>query len=283
MIRQEQAEYYKEQGYLLIQHVLDATTVQRVRDEAEACLQRMNAAHHQTNRLWQGGWLSDEDRKKQRLDAIHDMQFQSGLFTQLLLHKPLLDAIELLIGPNIQLHHTKLLAKPPQTGGGFPMHQDYPYFPHEKHTMLAVSIYLDDADEENGCILVMPGTHKKGPIPCDPGGFYLPPKDYPIEKGLPCPAKAGDALVFNYLTVHGSAPNRSTRPRRNILLQLRDPADRPLNELHVSRGQGMMLRGINPIPFGAQWEEKKDEKDTKGGKRENGEKAGTAGSAKSKQ
>ncbi len=258
MIRKEQAEFYSEQGYLLIEKVLDTDAVARLRDEADACLQRMNAAHLQTNRLWQGSWISDEERQQQRLDAIHDMQFQSGLFTQLLLHKPLLDVIELLIGPNIQLHHTKLLAKPPQKGGGFPMHQDYPYFPHEKHTMLAVSIYLDDADEENGCIVVYPGSHKLGPLPCDPGGFYLPPKDYPVEKGVACPAKAGDALVFNYLTIHGSAPNRSPRPRRNILLQLRDPADRPTNELHVSRGQGMMLRGSNPNPFGAQWEEKEE-------------------------
>lgn len=63
------------------------------------------------------------------------------------------------------------------------MHQDYPYFPHDRHTMMAVSIDLDDADEENGCIRVMPGTHKSGPMECDPGGFCLPPAEYPVEKG----------------------------------------------------------------------------------------------------
>ena len=86
--------------------------------------------------------------------------------------------------------------------------------------------------------------------------------DYPIEDSVPCLAKAGDAVVFNYLTIHGSSPNRSKRPRRNILLQLRDPADRPLQETHASRGQGMMLRGINPLPFGASWEEEKEKPKT---------------------
>ena len=79
------------------------------------------------------------------------------------------------------------------------------------------------------------------------------------ETALACPAKAGDALVFNYLTIHGSKPNRSARPRRNVLLQFRDPEDRPTNEFHASRGQGMMLRGINPAPFAPKWEEKKPE------------------------
>jgi phytanoyl-CoA hydroxylase len=255
MITMQQADFYREQGYVLIEKVLDQQTVLKMRDEADATIERMTEGCMQTNRLWQGTWISEEDRRKQRVDAVHDMQFQAAVFSELLLNKGLLDAMELLIGPNVQLHHTKLLAKPPQKGGGFPMHQDYPYFPHEKHSMLAVSIYLDDADEENGCIAVYPGSHKLGPLPCDPGGLYLPPADYPLEKALPCPAKAGDAVVFSYLTIHGSAPNRSTRPRRNILLQLRDPADRPTNEMHTSRGQGMMLRGINTYPFGAKWDE----------------------------
>jgi hypothetical protein len=40
--------------------------------------------------------------------------------------------------------------KPPAFGAPFPMHQDYPYFPHESHTMLASAIHIDAADVENG-------------------------------------------------------------------------------------------------------------------------------------
>ncbi len=258
MFSKEDAQFYHEQGYVLIKNVLDEATLKEMHREADGTIERMNQAKMQTNKLWTGEWIKPEDRKKQRVDAVHDMQFQAAVFTELLLNKTLLDAIEMLIGPNIQLHHTKLLAKPPQEGGAFPMHQDYPYFPHEKHTMMAVSVYLDDADAENGCIGVYPGSHKLGPLPLDPGGFYLPPAEYPLDKATLAPAKAGDALAFNYLTIHGSAPNRSMRPRRNILLQLRDPSDRPTSEMHESRGQGMMLRGINTLPFGAKWERKSE-------------------------
>jgi hypothetical protein len=46
--------------------------------------------------------------------------------------------------------------------------------------------------------------------------------------------------------VHGSGINRSNEPRTTILVQMRDPEDVPLNNKHSSRGQGMMLAGIDP-------------------------------------
>lgn len=252
----QMAEFYHENGYLLAEGLLTPQQVEAMRAEADATIERMNRYQQDSNKLWKGTWLKDEDRATQRLDAVHDMQFQAAIFGRhILFNDKLLDVAEALIGPNVQLHHTKLLAKPAQKGGAFPMHQDYPYFPHQNHSMFAISIYLDDADEENGCIRVIPGSHKLGPLDCDPGGFYLPPDKYPVEEGLPVNAKAGDGVVFNYLTIHGSGANRSGRPRRNILIQLRDPADPPTREIHESRGQGLMLRGINPIPVPAAWDD----------------------------
>jgi ectoine hydroxylase-related dioxygenase (phytanoyl-CoA dioxygenase family) len=53
-------------------------------------------------------------------------------------------------------------------------------------------------------------------------------------------------LFFNYLTIHGSGPNRSDRTRKTVLVQARDPLDEPTEDVHRSNAQGMMLRGINP-------------------------------------
>jgi hypothetical protein len=53
-------------------------------------------------------------------------------------------------------------------------------------------------------------------------------------------------LYFSYLTIHGSGLNESDKPRTTMLVQMRDPTDRPLIQAHLSRGQGMMLRGSDP-------------------------------------
>jgi hypothetical protein len=55
-------------------------------------------------------------------------------------------------------------------------------------------------------------------------------------------------LFFSYLTIHGSGINVSDEARTTVLIQMRDPADPPAVKTHESRGQGMMLRGVAPIP-----------------------------------
>ena len=53
-------------------------------------------------------------------------------------------------------------------------------------------------------------------------------------------------LFFSYLTVHGSGVNTSSEARTTLLVQMRDPEDPPTIVTHLSRGQGMMLRGVDP-------------------------------------
>jgi ectoine hydroxylase-related dioxygenase (phytanoyl-CoA dioxygenase family) len=164
-----------------------------------------------------------------------------------LLDPRLTDRVADLIGPDVQLHHTKLFVKPPERGTPFPLHQDHPYFPHERNTVLAAIVHLDDAPEHKGCVRVVPGSHTLGPLPHRAeGSYHLPVEEYPVERAVPVPAGAGDVLFFSCLTIHGSGVNTSEEARATLLVQMRDPTDRPTTLQHLSRGQGMMLRGIDP-------------------------------------
>lgn len=196
---------------------------------------------------WGGQWrkqlMVGENERNSELLSIHDMQYQDAVFARLLLDERLTEPCADLVGPNVQLHHVKYHSKPPQTGTPFPMHMDHFYFPHERDTMTAYTIYIDDATIENGCLCVLPGSHLL-PVPDHASdGNYLPPESYPLEEATPCPAPAGSVLIFNYRTIHGSYPNKSEQVRRMILYQVRAPDDRPTVKAHESPGQGMMLRG----------------------------------------
>ena len=145
-----------------------------------------------------------------------------------------------------QLHHTKLFIKPPEKGSPFPMHQDHPFFPHERHSMIAAIIHFDNAPEEKGCLRVMPGTHMLGPLEHDPeGSWHLPFEQYPLEASVVLPAEAGDVLFFSYLTVHGSGINVSDEARTTLLVQMRDAEDRQISGGREA-GDGLMLRGHLP-------------------------------------
>ena len=245
MLTEEQKTFYQENGYLLVPGLLTREEAADYRRETHELAARL-AQHKQTDATW--GSAKAAAGMETKIFHCHDVQFQSAAFTRLLVNDRLTAAASEVMGtPNVQLHHTKMFIKPPEKGSPFPMHQDKPYFPHDNDSMIAVIIHFDDAPIEKGCVRVVPGSHKGGLLPHDPiGGHHLSFEEYPIESAIPCEAKAGDALFFSYLTIHGSGVNVSDEARTTLLIQLRDPSDPPSETTHESNGQGMMLRGIDP-------------------------------------
>ena len=154
---------------------------------------------------------SGDPGKRTRLMHCHDVQFYSAAFTSLLVDPRFTRVAQGIVGPNVQLHHTKMFIKPPENGSPFPMHQDYPYFPHKRHSMIAAIIHFDDAPVEKGCLRVVPGSHKLGPLEAVGQDHHLPEDRFPIDGALPIPAKAGDAIFMSYLLVHGSGVNQLER------------------------------------------------------------------------
>ena len=244
-------DFYRESGFVLARGVFDQSEMSLMQREIDALFERAENAGRAVEATWRGGWrdaagVGSATVVQTRVDSIHNLQNHSAVFTRMLVDPRLVDRAAELIGPNVQLHHTKLHNKPPAVGSPFPMHQDYPSFPHAGDSMVAAIVHIDDARVDNGCVCVVPGSHKLGPIEHrHEGSFYLPLEDWPLARAMPVEADAGDVLFFSYLTVHGSYVNLSSRPRRIVLVQMRSPSDRPLTEAHRSPGQGTMLRGFN--------------------------------------
>jgi phytanoyl-CoA hydroxylase len=233
---------FREHGYVHARGIFEAREVEEMRTALARILADVEGTEHDANHAW--GGVAQEAMLK----GFHNVQYHEAAFTRAAAHPNLVAVLTEIIGPNVQLHHTKMLVKPPETGAPFPMHQDYPYFPHAHHTVVAASVHLDDTDEGNGCLRVVPGSHKQGPIEATGESHAL---EVPLEDGVPIPARAGDVLFFNYLTIHGSGLNTSERTRRNVLFQYRDPEDPPLVqngvEEHVDWGMGVMVAGRNPV------------------------------------
>lgn len=247
MLTTEQVRRYREQGYLLVSGLFGAEQLDRLEASFDQLVARRLAAGAELDATWGGTrWRAREGAERTVVLHTHDLQAYCAEWTRALVHDRWTAAMSDLIGgPNVQLHHTKLFLKPPEVGSPFPLHQDYPHFPHERHTMMAAVLHLTDASEEMGCLRVIPGSHRAGPLPVGEH-LHLDPDDYPVDRALPCPAVRGDVLFFSYLLVHGSGINRSQRTRKTVLVQVRDPADRQLTDNHRSHAQGLMLRGVHP-------------------------------------
>lgn len=248
MLTKEQVAFYQEHGYLLVERMLTQREAQEMRQECHALAQRLSV-HADMDATWGSARKAVAQAKDSKVLHCHNVQFYVAAFSRLLVDERLTGATaELISSPNVQLHHTKMFIKPPEKGSPFPLHQDYPFFPHERHSMIAAIFHFDDAPVEKGCVCVVPGSYKLGPLQHEAeGSWHLPLEEFPLESAVLCPARAGDVLFLNYLTIHGSGLNVSNEARTTLLVQMRDPTDLPTQQVHKSRGQGMMLRGIDPI------------------------------------
>ncbi len=248
MLNDEQKGFYRENGYVLVKGLLTLEEAALYRRETHDLAARLSL-HRNMDATWGSAREAVPEAKDTRIMHCHNVQFYSAAFSRLLVHDRLTSAAADVIGsPNVQLHHTKMFIKPPERGSPFPMHQDAPYFPHDRHSMIAAIIHFDSAPIEKGCVRVVPGSHKLGILEHDQGGgWHLPFAQYPIDSAVPCEAEPGDALFFSYLTIHGSGVNVSQEARTTLLVQMRDPEDPPTIKTHESRGQGMMLRGFDPL------------------------------------
>jgi ectoine hydroxylase-related dioxygenase (phytanoyl-CoA dioxygenase family) len=245
----DQRNFYEANGYVLIRGLIGVEEAEALRSEVHAIAARQGP----TNATWNS--VSGQGTK---LEHSHDVQFRSAAFARLLVDARLTEVFASLIGPNVQLHHNKMFIKPPEHGSPFPMHQDYGYFPHLGNSMTAAILHLDAASENKGCVRVYPGSHKLGPLESFGEDHHVDMERFPLTSATPVEAESGDLLVFNYLTVHGSGLNTSDEPRTTWLVQVRDPEDEPISEQHQSRGQGMMLAGVDPRRegFAFAWEAK---------------------------
>jgi ectoine hydroxylase-related dioxygenase (phytanoyl-CoA dioxygenase family) len=238
----EQKSFYQTNGYIVVKWLISREEAAMYRAECHALAERL-AKLRDIDATWGAAKSMAQDTK---LLHSHDVQFHSAAFARLIVDPRVMKVAQDIIGPNVQLHHTKMFIKPPEKGSPFPLHQDKPFFPHENDSMIAAIFHFDDAPLEKGCLCVVPGSHKSD-LPHEREGlWHLSPEKYPLSMATPLPAQAGDVVFFSYRTIHGSGLNTSNEARTTMLLQMRDPADPPTIRTHESRGQGMMLAGIDP-------------------------------------
>ena len=146
----------------------------------------------------------------------------SEVFRNLAVRPNLLRVLSGLLGPDLLLFRSTLMLKPAFHGSAHAPHQDSAYWPIDPPALVTVSIALNEATAENGCFNVIPQSHKWG---MKDWGLIAQAQDREPEyendvseaQQIDVPLKAGSALFFHSLMVHGSGPNRSPQSRNTAL------------------------------------------------------------------
>ena len=224
----QEAEAFKSEGYLKInERVIDDNHLTVLREHYDTLFaeRRGTTGKGMRNLAVVDSSENDdaEDRTEEMLQ-IMEMWRLDEEYQKLLYHKPLLDIVESLIGTEIQLFHDQALYKPAYHGGEVFWHQDNAYWQCDPPNLVSIWIALDDADEENGCMNVIPGSHlegltshgraksEKGELPA------LLEVDADETRAVAVPVKAGYVMVHHCMTLHQTNSNRSPRDRRAMVI-----------------------------------------------------------------
>lgn len=154
------------------------------------------------------------------------LPFDSG-FVEFARNKDILDMVAQLIGDDIALWNSSFFAKPARVGSRTPWHQDGQYWAMRPLATCTVWIAVDDSTTENGCLRVIPGSHKDKAlrphrINDGPGlalDQELPPAEFDESGAVDIVMEAGQVSLHDVYLVHGSEPNHSDRPRRGMTLR----------------------------------------------------------------
>jgi phytanoyl-CoA hydroxylase len=136
------------------------------------------------------------------------------------------EATRAIVGSHeVSLFSDKLNFKRPG-GAPFPWHQDSPYWNFgcdHVDRLVSILVTLDAANVENGCLWVVPGSHKSGAIPCYQdrgvqGRLYTDVESYGGADPVPLDVAAGSVVFFHGDIIHGSQSNRTDECRRALVL-----------------------------------------------------------------
>lgn len=213
------ASFYHEHGYVVVEHLLSPAELAALDERTRAIASGRVTEFPRSDIELEPGAVDigvDTVRKLNRCAANDAVFFQHAG------HARILDVVASLIGGDIKLYESQCFMKPP---GGVekPHHQDSAYFPIEPPDLVTCWTALDDVTLENGCLWVIPGSHRAGLL--DHGREWrvgerldrqIPEELIDRSRETPVTMPAGSCSFHHGRLIHRSGANRGERSRRGL-------------------------------------------------------------------
>jgi ectoine hydroxylase len=234
-------EQMKEDGFVVRERVFDANEVARITASCEALVDKI-VRDRQGKRVKASVYVFEPDLIQETYikwegdtDIVHGIEPFAHLSPELeawaydpRFTEPMQDFVG---HPDPRLFTEKLNLKRPHVGGLNPLHQDYPYWVNNAQDPAEVAtamLFLDDSNLENGCLRVVPGSHKLGVWKKRTDGDRFAHNEideeaYKDVTAVPLEVPAGSVVWFGSLLAHRSSTNHSDKQRRALLYSYQPP------------------------------------------------------------
>lgn len=208
------AETFADQGYVIVRGLVPASTALALKDIAAA--DQVMAANAYER--------ADASGRKSKVTLWYDPG--KDVFGRLSCSDKMIDLVGNCLGGAACFFHAKLMQKEAHSGGAWEWHQDYGYWYDDgflTDDMASCYVALDPAVRENGCLMVMPGTHKYGRIRHGTVGEQVGAEKDRVaalqarHDTVYVELEPGDAVIFHSNLLHSSNPNLSDQSRWGLI------------------------------------------------------------------
>ena len=219
-ITAEQQAFYRDQGYLIIPGLLSQADIADMRAIHVEATERGRAELAAGGKEAKMQWEQEADADGQRvLRKIDNPFIKYPAFERILTSRKVLGVVHDLLGPELYYHSSKMMCKPPRVGRRKPWHQDFAYWDDMDPNQLTLWIAIDESTKENGCMQLIPESHKRGLIKHEQlDDWQIREDGIADERVLFAEMQPGDGLFFDVLTLHASDPNRSDKRRLSAII-----------------------------------------------------------------
>lgn len=221
-LSQSQIEFYAAYGYLILENHIPVQVMDEIRTEIVRFHDIAAGMTVSDDRIDLEDSHTPDAPRIRRVKLPHT---QSAPVDTLMRSDYVLSPVRDLLGPDVRLQTTKLNMKSAGFGAAVEWHQDWAFYPYTNDDVLAVGVIIDDMTDENGPLMVFPGTHK-GPVynhhqnGCFVGAMDLETEGLDMSEAVPLTGPEGSISIHHARIVHGSALNRSTKDRRIIFYEM---------------------------------------------------------------
>jgi phytanoyl-CoA hydroxylase len=209
----EQVKQFDEQGFVVLEDVLDLQVIDAVRAECDVAEAKTDA------------FLNAQESGRFSIAESGAITFSTHLVVRNAVarafsaHPLFADLCTDLVGPDVNLYWDQAVYKKPEKPRRFPWHQDNGYTFVEPQQYLTCWVPLTDATVDNGCPQVAPKLHRLGTLT----HHYVDPLGWEClsdpDEIVPAPVRAGGVVVFSSLTPHLTGPNTTAAVRKAYILQ----------------------------------------------------------------
>jgi phytanoyl-CoA hydroxylase len=232
----EELAAFQRDGFLVVRGLADEPLRQRMLAAIQNATERQIAPIEYEADLQYPGAPTDREaqggRTPRRLLQAHS---RGAVFTDWLVHPGLTGRLNNLLGSGLYCplaHHNCVMTKSPRYSSETGWHQDIRYWSFTERNLVTVWLALGEEHPENGCLNVIPGTHRItfSADRFDTDLFFradLPDNAVLIEQAVPVELSAGDVLFFHCRTLHAAGANHTDQTKLSVVFTFRSEGNLP--------------------------------------------------------